>query len=372
MDALPARAYATLRATRRRRLLVLLACGVAVIAFVRAFVPNQVYLPFYAYVVFAALFADTWEGVATIYASAAIIGLSFKDVRTATPIQVQKDIALELIFLLSALALVALVDRLRRARAEAQAARDAAEAALDARDIFLATVSHDLKNPLLLIGLRSQALARRLVESLAVDPAQVVADLAAIDASVKKTTRLIDDLIDRARHPDDAPPIARPTNLVALVDAIVREFQQSTRRHNIHLDTAEPSLTGFWDDQALDRVVANLLSNAIKYSPAGGDIAVRVRRDAARDRAVLEVRDHGIGIPADDLAHISERFHRAGNVGSVTGTGLGLAGARSIVEQHGGMLTIASRERAGTTVTVELPLATERHDMPASGSPALS
>jgi len=356
MSALPARAYAALRATRPRRLLVLLIGGGALIAFVRAFVPNQVYLPFYAYVVFAALFATAWESVAAIYASAAIIGLSFKDVRTATPIQAQKDIALELIFLLSALVLVALVDRLRRARVEAQAARDAAQAALDARDVFLATVSHDLKNPLLVIGLRSQALARRLAGPTVVDPAQAVTDLAAIDASVKKITRMIDDLIDRARLPDDTPPIARPTDLVALAGAIVHEYQQSTRRHHIRFDAAAPSLVGCWDDQALDRVVANLLSNAIKYSPTGGDITVRVCRDATRERAVLAVSDHGIGIPTRDLAHISARFHRAGNVGSITGTGLGLAGARAIVAQHGGTLDIASQEGVGTTVTVELPL----------------
>ena len=356
MSALPARAYTALRATRPRRLLALLISGVVLIAFVRAFVPNQVYLPFYAYVVFAALFATTWESVAAIYTSAAIIGLSFKDVRTATPIQAQKDIALELIFLLSALALVALVDRLRRARVEAQAARDAAQAALDARDVFLATVSHDLKNPLLAIGLRSQALGRRLAGPAAVDPAQVVADFAAIDASVKKTTRLIDDLIDRARHPDGTPPVTRPTDLVALVGAVVDEYQQSTRRHHLYLDATTPHLVGAWDDQALDRVVANLLSNAIKYSPEGGDITVHMRGDAARGRAVLEVSDHGIGIPASDLTRISARFHRASNVGSITGTGLGLAGARTLVAQHGGTLEIASQEGIGTTVTVELPL----------------
>ncbi len=84
---------------------------------------------------------------------------------------------------------------------------------------------------------------------------------------------------------------------------------------------------------------------------------VRAAARAARDRAVLDVRNQGMGIPASDLAHISARFHRASNVGRITGTGLGLAGARTIVAQHGGTLEIASQEGAGTTVTVELPLA---------------
>jgi signal transduction histidine kinase len=104
----------------------------------------------------------------------------------------------------------------------------------------------------------------------------------------------------------------------------------------------------------------NLLSNAIKYSPAGGPVLVTVAREQIDGGAyaVLAVQDHGVGIPAADLSHIFERFHRASNVqGRISGTGIGLASARQIVEQHGGDLTVRSTEGQGSVFTVLLPLA---------------
>jgi signal transduction histidine kinase len=101
--------------------------------------------------------------------------------------------------------------------------------------------------------------------------------------------------------------------------------------------------------------VANLLANAIKYSPSGGDVLISV--DVEDRWAVLAVRDDGMGIPASDLPHVFERFHRGSNVARLSGTGLGLAGAKDIVEQHGGTISVMSTEGRGTTVVVRLPLA---------------
>ena len=109
----------------------------------------------------------------------------------------------------------------------------------------------------------------------------------------------------------------------------------------------------------MQRVVANLLANAIKYSPAGGDVVVSV--DVDGDSAVLTVRDEGMGIPATDLPHIFERFHRGSNVERISGTGIGLAGAKDIVELHGGTIEVTSVEGRGTMVAVRLPLATDAH-----------
>ena len=351
------RAVAHLRATRARRVTALLVCGGALIVFVRTYVPNQIYLPFYAYAVFAALFADTWESAIAICASAAIIALSFKDIRSASPRQAPRDIGLEVIFLLSALALVALVTRLRRVSVEAQQARAAVEAALRARDSSLATIAHDLKNPLLSIGLRGQVMRRRLVGEAPIARDEVDAAFAAIDRSVTTMTRLLDDVLALTRlHGGALPLVTRPTDLVALAGDQVRDYQQTTPRHHIRLDAVESTIVGVWDGNGLERVVANLLSNAIKYSPDGGDIVVVVRGDDGRGRATLEVRDTGIGIPVADRAHITERFHRAGDVGTITGVGLGLAGVRQIVEQHGGTLTITGGEPRGTITRIALPL----------------
>jgi signal transduction histidine kinase len=120
-----------------------------------------------------------------------------------------------------------------------------------------------------------------------------------------------------------------------------------------------------WDPTRLERVIANLLNNAVKYSPEGGDIELSLSRQEGDGEmcAVLRVRDHGIGVPAADLPHIFERFRRAGNVeGRISGTGLGLASARHIVEQHGGVISVESREGEGALFTVRLPVAEGKQD----------
>ena len=101
----------------------------------------------------------------------------------------------------------------------------------------------------------------------------------------------------------------------------------------------------------------NLLGNAIKYTPDGGVITVIVVRDDDEPGAwaVVSVRDPGVGIPPADLPRIFDRFQRAGNVGRIAGTGIGLAVARHIVEQHGGNISVETVERKGSTFTIRLP-----------------
>jgi signal transduction histidine kinase len=116
---------------------------------------------------------------------------------------------------------------------------------------------------------------------------------------------------------------------------------------------------GWWDADRVARLLDNLVTNAIKYSPRGQPIAVRVALDDAEEQpwALVEVEDQGIGIPSADLPNLLEPFHRGPNATpGIAGNGLGLWWCRTVVEQHGGTLTIASREGAGTTVTVRLPI----------------
>jgi two-component system sensor histidine kinase SenX3 len=121
---------------------------------------------------------------------------------------------------------------------------------------------------------------------------------------------------------------------------------------------------GEWDGGRLSRVLANLLSNAAKYSPRGGEILLRVGTDTdaiGRPRVVFAVTDHGIGIPQADLATVFEPFRRASNGARVaSGSGIGLASVRQIVEQHGGEVRVESIEGAGSTFTVRLPLSAAR------------
>ena len=152
----------------------------------------------------------------------------------------------------------------------------------------------------------------------------------------------------------------RSVDLADLVPRIVSDHREMVDHHRVQVQVINPRVVGEWDADRLDRVVANLLSNAVKYSPDGGDITVSVReeRDGDSGWGVVTVRDEGLGIPAHDLPHVFERFHRGSNVvDRISGTGIGLAGARQIVEQHGGSITVESREGEGSTFSIRLPLA---------------
>src|SRR5207249_2831704 len=115
-------------------------------------------------------------------------------------------------------------------------------------------------------------------------------------------------------------------------------------------------VVGIFDQQRIEQVLENLLENAVKYSPDGGDITIKVW--AQDDEAHLTVRDHGIGIPAEELPRIFERFHRGANVNDrqFAGLGLGLFICRSIVEAHGGQVDAESTLGEGTSVHILLPL----------------
>jgi len=143
---------------------------------------------------------------------------------------------------------------------------------------------------------------------------------------------------------------------VALARRVATLHQQNTDAHQITVVATEPEIAGEWDAARLERALDNLIGNAVKYSPGGGTVTVSLARDEAQQAAILSVRDEGLGIPAGDLPHIFERFHRAGNVGRIPGTGVGLAAVRQIVEQHGGPITVDSAPGQGSTFTVRLPL----------------
>lgn len=225
----------------------------------------------------------------------------------------------------------------------------AMETSMRARDEIFAMASHDLRNPLGLIGLAADLLDRR-----ADDPAAVRRQASRIRGAVQAMNRTIDEILDTARMQLDARiPLKRSAVDLA---ALVREGTTGLDgRHTLDVRTPDAPVFGSWDRARLRRVLENLLANAIKYSPNGSTIGVTLERTAGE--AVLSVRDEGIGIPEADLPHIFERFHRASNAAAFPGTGIGLSGAARVVEAHGGRIDVASTEGKGTTFTVHLPLA---------------
>jgi signal transduction histidine kinase len=254
-----------------------------------------------------------------------------------------------------------LADQLIRAREEAAAAR--------ARDAFLAAASHDLKNPLTVIRGTAQVLQRRAGRQGTVPREQLVAGLNSIERAASQMATQIDELLDVAHlRAGRALELNRaPTDVVELAREQVAALQQAAELHRIELRTTVPKLVAEIDGVRVARVLANLLNNAVKYSPQGGQIVVSVSRagdpvptpsgDPEAGEAVLTVTDQGMGIPAADLPYIFEQFRRSENVaGHISGTGIGLAIVRQVVEQHGGAVEVESRPGAGSTFTVRLPL----------------
>ena len=228
------------------------------------------------------------------------------------------------------------------------------------RETFAATAAHDLKTPLTALRGQAQLMLRRSrLGRLGAGPA-LETGLEAIDAAVGRMVALVDEMMDAAhlRAGRTLELILAPTDLMALATDAAAEAGQGAPRHVVRVEAEDVELTGSWDRARLRRVLGNLLGNAVKYSPLGGDVVVRIEREVDEDGdwAVLSVIDAGLGIPSEDLPRVFEPFHRGGNVGRIGGTGIGLFGARRIVEQHGGTISANSAEGKGATFTVRLPL----------------
>lgn len=253
----------------------------------------------------------------------------------------------------------------RREIEQALALRDEALAqmqeTLAMREGFLAAAAHDLKTPVAAIKGRAQLLSRQIARGDMPNPTRLVESVAAIESGATRMTAMIGELLDLARlHSGQEIQIdRRRADLVSIVQQVVEEQQGRAHRHRIRVESVEAQLMGSWDPERLMRVLSNLLDNAVKYSPAGGDILIRVAyADSARSQAAIQVQDFGVGIRQADLPHIFERFYRGANVaGRIAGTGIGLEGSYHIIQAHGGDIEATSREGSGSTFTIRLPIA---------------
>ena len=228
------------------------------------------------------------------------------------------------------------------------------------KDEYLASVTHDLKNPLATILGTAQLQRRRLQRGAAPAAESILSALEAIESASNHMSDQLTMLLDVTRSRMGRPLVLvrRRTDLAQLTRQLVAEYQRATAKHRLAL-TAPDELLGEWDDERLRRALRNLLGNALAYSPDGGDIAVSLALEEG-GMARVSIADHGLGVPAADLPFVFERFRRGANVvAKIAGTGIGLADVRDVVEQHGGSVSIESREGEGTTVTIHLPLAKE-------------
>jgi signal transduction histidine kinase len=143
--------------------------------------------------------------------------------------------------------------------------------------------------------------------------------------------------------------------LITYCRGIVEEFQLNYHKtHQIEFVCEEAQLIVPIDRKLLRRALTNLLTNAIKYSPNNSTVRFTLARD--QDTAVITVSDQGIGIPPEDLPRLFEPFHRASNVDTIPGTGLGLPVTRQMIELHRGTIDCHSVLGQGTTFTIRLPI----------------
>lgn len=235
-----------------------------------------------------------------------------------------------------------------------QAANTQLSAADLRKDEFLATLSHELRNPL--APMRS-ALDVLKIKHGNDDDARVIG---AFDRQLRHLTRLVDDLMEVSRITQNRMQLRRaPVDMAALARGAVHDMApvMTAARHTLRLTLPDTPLTVDGDATRLAQVVINLLGNAAKYTPDGGLIYVELA--GSNGHAELRVRDNGIGIPAGALGTIFELFTQLepGRERACGGLGIGLALARGIVELHGGEILVESDGPGrGSEFTLRLPL----------------
>jgi PAS domain S-box-containing protein len=226
---------------------------------------------------------------------------------------------------------------------------------------FLASVCHDVQQPLTIILAQTQVLQRQLARGETLPPERLGTGLASIFAAATRLRVMTQDLLDASLQQSGhtLALLRTRTELVALARRAVSEHELVSDLHQFLFEAEVPTLEAIVDETRVHRILDNLLTNAIKYSPDGGAVRVTVKTTDGPDgkSAVLVVRDEGVGIPRDDLLHVFDRFHRGANVvGRFAGSGLGLTSARELVELHGGSIAVDSEEGKGSTFVVQLPL----------------
>jgi signal transduction histidine kinase len=243
----------------------------------------------------------------------------------------------------------------RRLYEEEQRARAAAEQAVRLRDQFLSIASHELRTPLTLVMAHVQAFQRRALREGNLSERDQ-RSLQQILTAARRLERMIGAMLDVSRIDQGRLRLERaPLDLAALAREVVAGLEGTSPQHQVAVTGEAAGLWVLGDGLRLEQVLQNLLGNAIKYSPDGGPISVTLAAGAATVQ--LTVRDTGIGIPAQDVPHIFQRFYRAGNVSAdtITGVGIGLFVVQEIVTLHGGTVTVTSEEGEGSSFTVTLP-----------------
>ncbi|MEI6531062.1 MAG: ATP-binding protein, partial [bacterium] len=226
------------------------------------------------------------------------------------------------------------------------------------RSDLLFAVSHDLKSPLQSLH-QTQEMLNELTPGEGLARFQEYSEI--WRRNLQRLERMINNLVDSQRGEEDRfPLLPAPCDPVELVRRVAEDLTGYAPSQHVAFDLKlEPVPEGSCDQEAIARVVENLLTNAVKFSPQGGQVEIRLGIEG--DALLLEMEDHGVGIPAQEQAQLFQPFQRGRSAQQkkIPGTGLGLYVCRRIVEEHGGTIALISEEGKGTKVTVRLPWGVE-------------
>ncbi len=218
---------------------------------------------------------------------------------------------------------------------------------------FISNVSHELRTPLASL----KALTETLRDGALEDPKAAHRFLGRIETEVDALTQMATELLELSRIESGQVPLQRKAVPAAtlLLSAAERMRAQVERAGLVlRLDTAQDMTEVSADPPRLEQVLVNLIHNAVKFTPPGGEVVLAAQTEA--DFVRFCVRDTGVGIPADDLERIFERFYKADRARSGGGTGLGLSISRHLVEAHGGRIWAESTEGDGSTFFFTIPV----------------
>ncbi len=216
---------------------------------------------------------------------------------------------------------------------------------------FISSVSHELRTPL--TAIRGWGETAKM--SLDTDPELVQRGLDVVLSEADRLSSLVEELLDFSRmQTGRLSLVSQPMDVTLILRESADMYVELAKKQEIDLALSVPEdeLTVLGDKNRLKQVFINIIDNAVKYTEAGGQVLINLDIEEACVR--ITVKDTGVGIPAEDIDRVKEKFYKANK--TVRGSGIGLAVADEIIKQHDGLLFIESIENVGTTVTVVLPI----------------
>ena len=326
--------------------------GVAVAIFASATgAPDNIYVMFAVLlVVMAALLGGT--GPAITVAITAVVGDDLVLSGRLPPLEQWKD---EVIFGTIAITVGLLVSAKRKQQMKAEDLARRERELRTERAAILATISHDVKNPLaVILGSARVAIRQRGADN---NPRV----FQRIESAALQAASLVDQLSDL--HSLEGSGLAlecHAADLRRTVEAAKDQMEAIARGHVLRYTAPSESVMVDYDERRIQRVLQNLIGNAIKYRSPERAPVIELSAEWQKGSWVFAVRDNGIGIPEADRGRVFERGYRANSVGAIPGTGLGLFISSEIVKRHGGSIACRAADGAGTVFEVRLPLTRTR------------